>query len=293
MKAFDFNRFLNVARWDININRKFYIRQVIVIVGCVLLPIIYSYLKSICGFLLMSDGMTFSQYRSMTAISFHDVHGYAYYFCIIYPMVIIQMLCYMFHNLTTKQGRINELTLPASNQERFLWHVVSKVGGTILVFVAGMVLADIMHVVLGFVLFGITNPQSLLQETWKLIAEDTILVNFNGTAYARFSIMCSFTFLSLCFFSTFSLGSALKYKHTFGYVLLFHIVFWIVVIFLFSLAAYILTHIDFCKLTIVCHVPEWLQSVILNIPPMALLCSMWWITYRLYCRAQITTRRNP
>ena len=36
MKAFDFNRFLNVARWDITINRKFYIRQIVIIAGCVL-----------------------------------------------------------------------------------------------------------------------------------------------------------------------------------------------------------------------------------------------------------------
>lgn len=294
MKAFSFDRFLNVARWDLTINRKFYIRQISVIAGCVLVPIIFSYLRSVYSFLMMSDSISFSEYKSIAAIAFHDVQGYAYYFGIIFICAMIQMLCYMFHNLTTKQGRIIELTLPATNQERFLWHVVCKVLGTVLVFTASVVLADLVHVILGWSMFGITDPQSLTCATWEIHAKDSELINFNGTEMARYSIMCFFTFLGLCFYSTFAMGSAFKYKHTFGYMLLFHIVFWIMTIILFGLLACIFVHSDFDRVAEFCaRIPDWLGHIILNLPVVIVLGLIWWFTYRLYCRAQITTRRNP
>ena len=58
MGNFNFNRFLNVARWDLTINRKFYIRQLIVIAGCVLVPIIVSYMMLLYEYLLISDKVT-------------------------------------------------------------------------------------------------------------------------------------------------------------------------------------------------------------------------------------------
>lgn len=293
MKAFDFNRFLNVARWDITINRKFYIRQIVVIAGCVLIPVIFRYLKAVYSYLMMSDSLSFSEYKSIAAIAFHDVDSYSYYFNLLFLVAMVQMLCYAFHNLATKQGRINELTLPATNQERFAWHIVCKVLGTFLVFMASILLADLVHVILGWAMFGITDPHSLTCATWRLGNEDSFLINFNGTAYARFGLECFISFLGLSFYTTFLLGSALKYKHTFGYVLLFHVVFWIVSVILFGIGACVIAHMNFCDLTIFCEVPEWLQSLLLNIPVLAVLCAMWWLTYRLYCRAQITTRRNP
>ena len=293
MKAFDFNRFLNVARWDITINRKFYIRQISVIVGCVLVPVIFSYLRAIYSY-LMTDSISFAEYKSIASITFHDVTVYAHYFCFLYPVAMVQMLCYLFHNLTTKQGRINELTLPATNQERFIWHVTSKVFGTICVFIASVLLADLVHMILGWAMFGITDPQSLTLETWRLGVGDSVFANFEGNASTRFSLMCFFTFLGYCFYGTFAFGSAFKYKHTFGYMLLFHIVFWIVTIILFGLLACIFVHLDFDGVAEFCdRIPDWLGHIILNLPAATVLGLIWWFTYRLYCRAQITTRRNP
>jgi len=293
MKAFDFNRFLNVARWDITINRKFYIRQIVIIASCVLVPVIFKYLHAVYSYLMMTDPISFSQYKSIAALGFHDVNSYTYYFCLLFPVAMIQMLCYTFHNLTTKQGRINELTLPATNQERFAWHIVCKVLGTILVFIASILLADLVHVILGWAMFGITDPHSLTCATCKLLTKNELVVNFNGSAYALFSLECFFILLGLTFYSTFLLGSALKYKHTFGYVLLFHVVFWIVTVILFGMGACVIAHIDMDKLAALNAIPEWGQHLLLNVPALAVLCAMWWLTYRLYCRAQVTTRRNP
>ena len=293
MKAFDFSRFLNVARWDITINRKFYIRQIVIIAGCVLVPVIFRYLKAVYDYLTMSDPISFSQYKSIVALPFHNVESYAYYFCLLFPVAMIQMLCYTFHNLTTKQGRINELTLPATNQERFAWHILCKVFGTVLVFIASVLLADLVHVILGWAMLRITDPQSLTYATWNLLQGNSVLVNYNGTVYARISLRCFLHLLGLSFYSTFLLGSVLKYKHTFGYVLLFHVVFWIASVILFGLAACVMAQIDMDKMVVLNAIPQWVQHLLLNLPVLAVLCTMWWFTYRLYCRAQITTRRNP
>ena len=85
-----------------------------------------------------------------------------------------------------------------------------------------------------------------------------------------------------------------KYKHTFGYVLLFHVIFWIVAVVLFGLAACLFIHSDFSNvLDFVESIPRWLRRTILILPLATLFCTMWWYIYRMYCRAQITTRRNP
>ena len=293
MKAFDFNRFLNVARWDITINRKFYIRQIVIIAGCVLVPVIFRYLHAVYSYLMMSDPISFSQYKSIAAVAFHDVDSYAYYFCLLFPAAMMQMLCYTFHNLATKQGRINELTLPATNQERFAWHIVCKALGTVLVFIACVLLTDLVYTILGWAMLGITDPNSLTHAAWKLANNDRLVADFNGTVYGRFSLECFFTFLGLIFYTTFMLGSALKYKHTFGFVLLFHVVFWIVAVILFGAAACVFAHIGVEKILFLNTIPQWGQYLLLNLPVFAVLCTMWWFTYRLYCRAQITTRRNP
>lgn len=294
MKTFDFSRFLNVARWDLTINRKFYIRQLVVITGCVLAPIILRYVRAIYSFLIMNDTISFSEFKGIVATSFHNMDSLNYYFGILYFCIVIQMLCYMFHNLTTKQGRINELTLPATNKERFIWHVVSKVFGTILVFYASIALADLVHMFLGWAVFGITDPQSLILEAYKTAGPQEILVNYNGTTASQCSLMAFFILLVLCFYSTFAFGSAYKYKHTFGYVLLFHVIFWIVAVVLFGLAACLFIHSDFSNvLDFVESIPRWLRRTILILPLATLFCTMWWYIYRMYCRAQITTRRNP
>lgn len=296
MKAFDFNRFLNVARWDLTINRKFYIRQISVIVGCVLVPVILSFLKAIFGYLMTAGSISYSVYKGIAATAFHDIDFYVFYFALINIGTMILMLCYMFHNFTTKQGRISELTLPATNCERFVWHFVCKVFGTWLVLMASAVLADLLHVVLGWIMFGITDPQSITYAIidGKIHKNLHILEGFHGDSMSRISLMCFIQLLGYCFYSTFSLGSAFKYKHTFGYVLLFHVVFWIVTVLIFGLLAGVFVHSDFDAVAAFCdRIPDWLGHIILNLPALVVLCGMWWLTFRLYCRAQITTRRNP
>ena len=96
----------------------------------------------------------------------------------------------------------------------------------------------------------------------------------------------------LNFISTFSLGSALKYRHTFGYVLLFHIMMQVASLFIFGFIGALLVRVDY-DIHFIESVPTRLVAWSLVALAAAVCCFMWWLTYRQYCRAQITTRLNP
>lgn len=286
--------FLDVARWDLTTNRKFYLRQALLLSGLILVPIIYKYLMLLGKFHLFNAAGV----GAMMAAE-QDVIAASYYFSSIFCAFMLLMFCYMFHNLTTKQGRISELTLPAANSVRFLWHVACSLLGTIVVFYLSVMLADLVHVLLGWIMLGQTEFQSLTLATWRSV-DVVSLVEFskeiNGDDSAWPSMITvymlqAFGFcLSASFLSTFALGSAWKYRHTFGFVLLCHIAFWLLSIVLVaftgpSVVEGVLGFFDTCNHVVI--------DLILVLCSAALLYFIWWLTYRFYCRAQVTTKRNP
>lgn len=269
--------FFSVAKWDFTVNRKFYMRQIMVLAGCVLVPIIYKYIMLMGKFHLFNAAGV----GAMMAAE-EDVIAASYYFSFIFSIVMLQMFCYMFHNLTTKQGRINELTLPATNGVRFAWHVACTGLGTIVVFFLSVLLADLIHVLLGWITLGQSQFQSLTIATWKTVN----ILGFMDVD-ADFSLQLFGILLSTSFLSTFALGSAYKYRHTFGYVLLFHIALWLSGLFSLGFLGHALMGAaDFVD-------SYNLFGYLLVIAVAGIFALIWWLTYRLYCRAQITTRRNP
>ena len=156
MKAFDFNRFMNVARWDLTVNSKFYTRSALLMVALICMPVVLYYLYN-----MLTDNSFFATEISDN-ISFFVVCdillGGAY---------AIISSGYMFHNLITRQGRINELTLPATNLERFLWHVAVIVIGVNVVYVAGVVFSDLLHA-----LFRLAIPDAEIKSiSYKLLVD--------------------------------------------------------------------------------------------------------------------------
>ena len=95
--------------------------------------------------------------------------------------------------------------------------------------------------------------------------------------------------------SVYPLFNAWKYRHNIAYTILFYILAWLLLIVLISAyavclwdAADFLYIISFFE-----DVPSWCLLLVLDVFLAGLLFLMWRCTYRLYCRAQITTRRNP
>lgn len=106
---------------------------------------------------------------------------------------------------------------------------------------------------------------------------------------------------TLCYLSTFALGNAWKYRYNIIYTILAHMFFWIGIFILLMFLAGILSQMpwlgrlvdglaffrDFSSETII-----YTAEILWLLFSLALLAGIWALTYRLYCRAQITSRRN-
>ena len=266
------DRFLNVARYNLIINRAQYIKMALALFLIMSLP----FLK-----LVMNTVWLIGETQSTEmAFAISPLTGMRQYvpFCFV---VALPILCgYMFHNLLTKQSRIKELTLPATNGEKFLFHALMTVGGSFLVYVVGYFLIDLLQFFYVGIIYDFAHAE------W--IPYHGILF-FDSNDSLWLHVVLILAWLSFC--STFVLGNALKYRHNVLFTGLFHLAFGFVSMFLFGL----------CSAVIVAHVPDWFGNFEVN-KTMAklgltaffllIIVLCWWQSYRLFCRAQITTLRN-
>ncbi len=280
MKAFSFNRFLNVARWDLSVNSKFYTRSSLLMVAIISMPVVLYYLYSMLNHNFFLTGNVGDNVGTFSVIL--SLIGCAY---------AVISSGYMFHNLLTKQGRISELTLPATNLECFLWHFVVIVIGVQVVYFFGVVFADVLHV-----LFRLTIPGAEINSlTKEMFINCFNLKELGMLSNHGFGVILFFIILMSCYYSSFSLVNAWKYRYNIPLTFLIHFV-------LNSVLPLVVLFIG--KLFITWETLErfgnWLQEanadvilVCMNIFAALLYIGIWLLTYRLYCRAQITTRRNP
>ena len=280
MKAFSFNRFLNVARWDLSVNSKFYTRSSLLMVAIISMPIVLYYLYSM---------LNHNYFLSW------DVSDNIEIFSVIMAMIGMAYMIissgYMFHNLITKQGRINEFTLPATNLERFLWHLVVIVIGVNVVSFIGVVFADVLHA-----LFRLAIPGAEIKSLTKEIFINSY--NWNDITILgshSFGVMLLFILMLACYFRSFCLVNAWKYRYNIPLTFLIYFVLQTV----FPLLLIFIGKLFINKECIESFV-EWIGNtdpstvlVCLNTFFALLYVGIWLLTYRLYTRAQLTTRRNP
>ena len=280
MKAFSFNRFLNVARWDLSVNSKFYTRSSLLMVAIMSMPIVLYYLYSMLNhnfFMIgiLSDNVgTFSVIIAMIGCAYTVISS-----------------GYMFHNLLTKQGRISELTLPATNLERFLWHVVVIVIGVQVVYFFGVVFADLLHTLFRLAIPG-AEIKSLTTEMFNLDNwKDTTTVFGNHI----FGVNMLIFLLLACYFRSFCLVNAWKYRYNIPLTFLIYFVLQTVLPLLLLFIGKLLLTRESAE-----SFMEWFTKidpsnvfVCLNIFGVLTYIGIWLLTYRLYTRAQLTTKRNP
>lgn len=289
MNKFNFNRFWNFGRWDMTVNRPFYRKSVMFVFGIIFLPVLVKYFG-----LLWQRGILMRQPDAFDFSYAQDsVDGMAGTIQVIAAVWFTFFMGYTFHNLLTRQGRINELTLPATNLERFVWHVLlTWVGGALLI-AGSVLLADALHVLLGFTVAGQRHFNSLTLSVFRNIVEAE-----NYPLDGGFDAVCFWLLLvlgTLNQLSVFVLGNAVKYRHnivqTFMVLIAFGLVFSVgagVTVTIFASQI----HIDVLE-RVVERVDGGLVLSLLVALSAAVLCLIWWLTYRFYCRAQITTSRNP
>ena len=286
MKYFNFHRFINVASWDLSVNSKFYTRSAILMMAFISTPIVLFYLYNMLtkGFLLMGS-------------TTDNVEGFAMTIGVIGLAYSVISAGYMFHNLLTKQGRISELTLPATNLERFLWHAVVIMIGVPLVFFCGVVVADFLHFLFRLM---ITNAdiQSLTAtyywgdfSNWHNYSpgfEDFM----EDYGYEMVTTISSW---GACYTRSFSLFNAWKYRYNIPLTFLFYFILWTVL----PLILLFIGTMLFSKENVMDFM-EWIKdadfhAIIIGWGVVGILVyfGIWLLTYRLYTRAQLTTKRNP
>lgn len=282
MKQFNFHRFINVARWDLTINRQFYLRAAILMVALICSPVLLYYLYIVASGRLLDEYLAYD--NIFLLCSFTSLIGFA--ICVISSG-------YMFHNLTTRQGRINEFTLPATNLERFLWHFVVIVIGVQIVWFVGVALADLLHA-----LFRLAIPDAEINSMLTfLFADDFHFIGLEELGKYGFGVMLFFIIMSCCYTRSFCLFNAWKYRYNIPWTLLFYFILQNV---LGVLSIVILVQfIDSPRLSE--SIWNWFNNdghvyaflAIINILAVLLYIGIWLLTYRLYKRAQLTTKRNP
>ena len=281
INQFNFKRFLNVARWDLSVNSKFYTRSALLMVAVICMPVVLYYLYS----------MVMKSYLSFATI-YDTAEGFATVINLIGLAYMIIASGYMFHNLLTKQGRINELTLPATNLERFVWHAVVVIVGVDVVFFAGVLTADLLHV-----LFRLPIPNAEIHSiTFAAYNYDfSELLELDQFNKNTFGLIVFFFLMALCYVRSFSLVNAWKYRYN---IPLTFFIYFLIQTFLPLLVLFIVT--QFISPEFVSNLLNWLNEksitfwiVCLDIIAALLYVGIWLLTYRLYKRAQLTTKRNP
>lgn len=278
MKAFSFNRFLNVARWDLTFNSKFYTRSSLLMAAVICMPVVLYYLYSMLN-------------HSFFVAGIDNVSGFKAVILIICLIYGILSSGYMFHNLLTKQGRINELTLPATNLERFLWHFVVIVIGVQVVLFLGIVFADLLNA-----LFRLMIPGA---EISSLTAAIYNWDNWRDTTTAFgthiFGVNMFVALVMACYFRSFCLVNAWKYRYNIPLTFLIYFVLQTVLPLLLLFIGKLLLTRESAE-----SFMEWFTKidpsnvlVCLNIFGVLTYIGIWLLTYRLYTRAQLTTKRNP
>ena len=286
MKQFSIKRFANVARWDLSVNSKFYTRSAIMMMAFISTPIVLFYLYNMLtkGFLLMGNTSDNVESFAMTI----GLIGLAY---------TVISAGYMFHNLLTKQGRISELTLPATNLERFVWHAVVILIGVPLVFFCGVVVADFLHFLFRLMITNADIQSLTAAYYWG---------DFEGWHNATpgledfmedygYELVTTIFIWGACYTRSFSLFNAWKYKYNIPITFLFYFILWTVL----PLVLLFIGTMLFSEENVM-NFMEWFKdanphNIIIGVGIVGILVyiGIWLLSYRLYKRAQLTTKRNP
>lgn len=298
-------RFQNYAKWDLTINKSFYRNMTIATASII-------FMVTIMGFFIRWTGWkstkavidaTMGDISSRMENALLDklsVDGTAAVIAIICALAMIVFAGCINHPLRNKQGRITALTLPATNGEKFLWHVILMIGGGFLLCVVSLLLADLFNAALSLVTFG---PEGVMSMTGAIVNNcidlykelDYLRTDEDASVFVNSLII----YMIICYpfmLTIFAFGNALKYK--------FNILFTIIVLQVIQFVFSILFLIG--MISIGTTVSEWIDSIdeetifnivlslinITSVVMVGLMVFMWWKSYNLYCKAQVTSTWN-
>lgn len=308
MIMFSKSRFLNFGRYDYIINKTFYRNiSLMTISGCLGIAII--------GFLIRWS-MGVDYYEQTAAMGFSNRYSRSSnpedliitsYFILFFCVLMMAIFAgYTFHNLRNKQGRISELTIPASNLERWSWHLLMSIGGGMLLCLVGVICSDVLNAILNLIVYhGKCNSSITLQVFRDIFFlpkhTDQGVIQFSSNAMFldlhKTGAAALLTFFIICnFFRELALyifGNSVKYKYN---IILTYIATQVIgTIISIALISVLVSFRDVININKIDTIHEyWLDTAywLLCLGEIAIGCALLWFSYRFYSKAQITTSLN-
>lgn len=292
----DFNkdRFLAFGQYDLTINKAFYrtmtLITVFVTTGLTFVAFLVRWLmhSSMFGDTTLASG-EYVPYQHYSIIS-----GTVILLLAFLSTMHTIFAGFSFHNLRNKQGRISELMAPATNFEKFTWHLLVSLGGGLLVIIVAILFADGFNAILNLICHPMDAQSSITCGIFNLLFTEKI-ANVNDqevitgfSASVRFFAFC----VSLSGTMFFVLGNAIKYKYN---IILTYLVYQFTMIMIF--VGIVVTGIHLKKSGFVMNPQNAELALSATIHTVTIinigLAILWtWLSYRLYKKAQISSSRN-
>ena len=218
------------------------------------------------------------------AYSFFQVVGSIYAFAVVF---IIVNGANIIRDLKTKQQRIDELVLPATNLEKFTARVLASTVLVLILVVAGIVAGDILQMLINMLLHKGTFGSISLYATKQMYSMmETSIIAIENVAHKPIRFMFVLTLISSNAF--YLLGGMLFRKTAWLKTTLAVIVISIALFSMFVGYAYVV----YGYTNYVVYMPEWMQESWFNITLLIVqTCACYYFAYRIYCRLQAINTR--
>ena len=218
------------------------------------------------------------------AYSFFQVVGSIYVFAVV---LIIVNGANIIRDLKTKQQRIDELVLPATNLEKFTARVLASTVLVLILAAAGIVAGDILQMLINMLLHKGTFGSISLYATKQMYSMmQTSILAIENVLHKPIRFMFLLTLISGNAF--YLLGGMLFRKTAWLKTTLAVIVISIAIFSMFVGYAYVV----YGYTNYVVYMPEWMQESWFNITLLIVqTCACYYFAYRIYCRLQAINTR--
>ena len=218
------------------------------------------------------------------AYSFFQVVGSIYAFAVVFITVNGANII---RDLKTKQQRIDELVLPATNLEKFTARVLASTVLVLILVAAGIVAGDILQMLINMLLHKGTFGSISLYATKQMYSMmETNILAIENVAHKPIRFMFLLTLISSNAF--YLLGGMLFRKTAWLKTTLAVIVISIAIFSMFVGYAYVV----YGYTNYVVYMPEWMQESWFNITLLIVqTCACYYFAYRIYCRLQAINTR--
>ncbi len=190
-------------------------------------------------------------------------------------------------DLKTKQQRIDELVLPATNLEKFTARVLASTVLILIIIVAGIMVADVLQMLINMLLHKGTFASFCLSSFNVASTElQTSIIDMENLSHKPVRLM--FTLMLIGGNAFYLLGGMLFRKTAWLKTTLAIIILSIVLFSMFVGYAYVV----YAYTSYVVYTPEWMQSAWFNIALMMVqICACYYFAYRIYCKLQAINTR--